>query len=113
MPLFTCKSTKHKWKAEITYVRPNAVSDIKWNDLVGNADADINTLAMKAWTVEAQRVCRDERTPEAAQAKLDAWRYKGGSTPTVMDLQGMTFSQAQLDTLLKSGAKLVNFIIKK
>lgn len=113
MAKFTIKSTKHNWNGELSFIAPTTTADEAWDALVGNVEVDVNTLALKAYVIEAQRVCRDERTLEAAQTKLDLWRYKGGKTPQVMDLQNMEFTQPQLDALLKSGTKLTNFRIKK
>ena len=113
MAKFICKSTKQKWSAELSYVRPNTLEAEAWKKLVGRPSMDQNTLALKAWVVEAQRVVRDEKTPELAQAKLDLWRYKGGTVPPIKDLKGTEFTQAQIDILQADGTELINFTIAK
>lgn len=113
MAKFTCKSTKHGWTAELTYVRPNTLDAPGWKKLVGRPSMDQNTLALKAWTVEAQRVVREEKTPELAQAKLDLWRYKGGTVPPIKDLRGMEFTKDQIAILSEDGTELINFTIAK
>lgn len=113
MARFTCKSSKNKWAAELIYTRPNTLEASAWNKLVGRPSMDQNTLALKAWVVEAQRAVRDEKTPELAQAKLDLWRYKGGSVPPIKDLQGMEFTKAQIAILSEDGTELINFTVAK
>lgn len=107
MSTFKCKSTKHGWaEAEIRYDRPTHVDDEKWLALVGSKEA-INDLALKAWVIEAQRVAREGKTPEAGQLKVDAWRYKGDAAPAVMDLQGVTFTKAQISALQSANPNVV------
>ena len=113
MAKFTVKSMKHGWAGEIRYVRPLTYISDEWKKLVGDPATDVNTLALKALVIEGQRVCRDEKTLELAQAKFDLWRYKGGQTPPVKDLKGMEFSQAQIDILTADGTELINYKLTK
>lgn len=113
MARFTVKSTKHNWNGELSFVAPQTPDAKAWEDLVGNPEVDVNTLALKAWVIEAQRVCRDESSLEAAQAKLDLWRYKGGKVPRVMDLQNMEFTKEQVTALTADGTQITNYRIKK
>lgn len=113
MAQFTCKSTKNKWTAELTFSKPMTLEAPGWKKLVGRPGLDLNTLALKAWVVEAQRAVRGEKTPELAQAKLDLWRYKGGTVPPIKDMRGMEFTQAQYDILTEDGTELINYTIAK
>lgn len=113
MSTFKVKSSKNNWpEVSMTYVRPKTISDPAWNDLVGN-EAAKNDLALKAWVVEAQRVAREGKTPEAGQAKVNAWRYKGDAAPVVMNLGGVEIEGWKLQLLKESNPDiiLINYVV--